>query len=448
MTQDLSQGSVAHTLYKLTAPMVLGILAVFLFNLVDMFFIGLLGTQPLAAVSFTFPVTMVVMNLAIGLSIGAGAVVARAAGQKNIKEIQNWVMAALSLAVVLGITLAALLILFQNSVYQLLGAEEALIPLIKEYLTPWLLGSVSIMVLITVNASVRATGNTKLPSIMMLISAVINGALDPLLIFGLGPIPAMGLFGAALATIISWIVALAFIMRRMIKDEILVFEWPEQIKPLWKKLLALGIPAAITNLLVPLANGILIAFVARFGTDAVAAYGVGMRLEPMAMIVVLALSASLAPFVGQNLGAGKPERIQQGLWKSLQFITVWQLVIYALMALNASTLSGLFSDQDSVRQWIELFLYILPATYMGAGYVLITNATLNALHRPRISLLLSAMRLFIFYVPSAYIGQLFWGMEGLLIGSAIGNILVGLATLSLIRFAETQSRWQARLMAT
>lgn len=445
LSRDLTQGSIASTLYKLTAPMVLGIFAIFLFNLVDMYFISLLGTEPLAAVSFTFPITMTVMNLAIGLSIGTGAVIARAFGQKDMNAVRAWINSALGLALLLAISVCGLVFVFQESIYELLGAKPALVPLISEYLNWWLLGGFMLVVLIVINATVRASGNTKLPSVMMMLAAVLNGILDPLLIFGLGPFPELGVAGAAIATVISWLAALAFITRKLIADELLVLSFPEHWKDHWRKLLSLAIPAALTNMLVPIANGVLIALVADYGTHAVAAYGVGMRLEPIAMIVVMALTAALPPFVGQNYGAGQYDRIDQGLWKSIQFLFIWQLLVYGLLAINAVTISGLFSDEPEVQRIIQLFLYILPISYVGAGFALVTNATLNALHHPRVSLSLSFFRLFILFVPFAYVGHLYWGLEGLLVGSALGNVLMGFIVVGLFWYSKNQTQWRTKL---
>ncbi len=177
MAKDLTQGAIAPWLYRLTAPMVLGIMAMFLFNLVDTYFISLLGTQPLAAISFTFPVTMLVINMGIGLSIATGAVVARALGQKDQQQTTLWISSSFYLAILIALVLMTVGLTFQDAIFQLLGAGPELLPLISAYMNWWFAGSVLLIILIVVNASVRATGNTKLPSLVMLFSALLNGIL-------------------------------------------------------------------------------------------------------------------------------------------------------------------------------------------------------------------------------------------------------------------------------
>ncbi len=446
MAKDLTQGDIAPWLYRLTAPMVLGIMAMFLFNLVDTYFISLLGTQPLAAISFTFPVTMLVINVGIGLSIATGAVVARALGQKDQQLTMLWVSSSFYLSVLIALVVMIIGLTFQDSIFSLLGASKVLLPIIKDYMDWWFTGSALLIILIVMNASVRATGNTKLPSLVMLFSALMNGILDPILIFGWGPIPELGIKGAAIATLISWMLALVLIMRFIIRNQLISFQISKTLFNSWKKLVSLGIPAAFTNMLGPIASGILVAWVATYGETAVAAYGVGSRLEPLALIVVMAFTASLPPFVGQNHGAGQHKRIETALVKSMQFIMVWQLLIYGAMVLLASPISLLFSDDAHVQSIIKTFIYILPISYFGLGFCLVSTATINSLHKPRISLMINTVRLFVFYLPLAWLGNHYWGLTGLFWGCAMANLLVGLSIMLMFNRVRNDSRWSNKLL--
>lgn len=447
MVRNLVTGEIRPVLIQLTLPMVYGIVAIFLFNLVDTYFVSLLGTEYLAAISFTFPVTMTVMNLAIGLSIAVGSVVARAIGQKNHAEAVAWIGKTFYLSLVIGFLTAIIGITCADGLFAAMGAEAHIIPLIKAYLFWWFAGCVLLIIMIVLNATLRATGNTKLPSKIMMLSAVLNGILDPLLIFGWGPVPALGMQGAAIATVISWTVGFVFLIRVLIKQNLLDFQWPANLLQGWGRLLALGIPAALTNMLGPLANGILLTAVAGLGTHAVAAFGVGARLEPLMLIVVLALTASLPPFVGQNFGAGEHGRIYQGLKSAMGFIFGWQLAVYVLMAALAFPLSWIFSDDADVQGYIRLFLWIVPVAYMGIGFSLITSSVLNALQKPQISLWLSITRLFLLYVPLGYCGALLAGLPGLFVGCALAHLCMGGIVLGLVLRAEKHPELQRWLFS-
>lgn len=448
MASDLSQGPISTWLYRLTAPMVLGILSIFLFNLVDTYFISLLGTEPLAAVSFTFPVTMLIMNLAIGLSIATGAVVARSLGKKQIEDARNWVTASLYLSLILGLVMAAIGISTQSIVFRWLGAGEHLLGMISDYMTWWYAGCFLLIVLVIVNASIRATGNTKLPSLIMLGSSALNGILDPLLIFGLGPFPELGIKGAAIATAISWGVAFILVLKHLLDKDLITLKIPDAITYQWRQLAKLGIPAALTNMLGPIANAIMVAWVAQYGTHAVAAYGVGSRIEPLAMIVIMAFTASLPPFVGQNHGAGEDVRIEQALIKSMQFLFVWQIIVYGLLVLFAQPISAIFSSDLAVQAIIQTFLYIVPLTYFAMGFTLVTTATLNALHKTQLSLSLNLLRLFIIYLPCAWLGQHFGGLTGLFYGCAAGNLIMGVIVLALFIRTKNNQKIRQRLLNT
>ncbi len=447
MANDLTQGAIGPWLYRLTAPMVLGIMAMFLFNLVDTYFISMLGTLPLAAVSFTFPVTMMVMNMAIGLSIATGAVVSRAIGQKDHEQAKGWISSSFYLSIFIGLTLAIIGVLIQKPVFLMLGASEELIPVIASYMNWWFAGSIFLIVLIVINASIRATGNTKLPSLVMLFSALLNGVLDPILIFGFGPIPQMGIQGAAIATLIAWVLAFLVMMRVLMHQQLISLSLSTKLVKNWNKLISLGLPAALTNMLGPLANGILVAWVAKYGTVAVAAYGVGSRLEPLALIVIMAFTASLPPFVGQNHGAGKNRRIESAVIKSIQFILVWQMLVYAGLCIFAEPISQLFSEDEAVRSIIKTFIYILPISYAGLGISLVCTATINSLHKPRISLGINFLRLFVLYIPLSWLGNHFWGLTGLFWGCALANLLLGVFVLSAFQKVRTDSRWSNKLLS-
>ncbi|NVK38016.1 MAG: MATE family efflux transporter [Gammaproteobacteria bacterium] len=447
MSADLTQGAIGKWLYKLTAPMVVGILAIFLFNLVDTYFIGLLGTKPLAAVSFTFPVTMLIMNLAIGLSIATGAITARSLGQKNQEQARVWVTASLYLALVIGLVMGCLGLIFQSSIFRLLGADDALLPTIAEYMNWWLGGCVVLIILVVVNASIRATGNTKLPSYMMMASAVLNGIFDPLLIFGIGPFPELGIQGAAIATVLSWSVAFIGLFRYLLKRDLICLSIPPALLDHWRQLIKLGLPASLTNMLGPLANGIIVAWVADYGVHAVAAYGVGSRIEPLALIVVMAFTASLPPFVGQNHGAGSESRIESALIKSMQFVFIWQLLVYALLSVMAVPISSLFSDEPKVQHIIQTFIYIVPLSYFAVGFVLVSTATINALHKTHWSLNINLVRLCVLYIPCAWIGHTLAGLDGLFWGCAIGNLLMGGIILLLFRRMRRHPSMRQRLLS-
>lgn len=440
MRDEIVSAPVSGVLYKLTMPMVIGIIAVFFFNLVDMFFIGLLGTTSLAAVSFTMPIAMLVMNLAIGLGIASSALIARAIGANEQKRAQHYVVASLLLTTIIASIMLALGLSFNDKLFLLLGAEPTLLPVIWQFMQFWWPGAWMMMFMIVINSSMRAVGNTKLPSMMMLGSAVLNAILDPILIFGIGPIEGMGVAGAALASTICWAIVVVVMVYSLAKIDLL--HWAQlslkELISIWQRLTVIGIPAIVTNVLVPIASGILLAMIAPMGEQAVAAFGVGARIEPFAIVAILALTSTIPVFVGQNFAAGQHERIWQALSISVKFILMWQLAVWILLWLASPLIAIIFSQDPVVIEKVGHYLMLMPIGYAGMGIVLCANAALNALQHTGVSMLLNLVRLSAFYVPLAWVGGQYYGFEGLLLGASIGNLVAGLIVWGLIRKAQAK----------
>jgi len=440
---NLSEGSIQKSLIRMTTPMIIGMLMLFTFSLVDTLFISFLGTEALTAISFTFPVTFTIMSLAIGLGIGASAVVGKYLGRSDYKKAKEASTVINYISLLLATIVVAICWFFMDNIFNLMGARESLMPSIREYMVVWFPGSIMVVCIMTGNSILRACGDTKTPSILMAGAGLINAILDPIFIFGLGPMPALGIQGAAWATVIAWGVAYFYLMYILvIQKELVSGSLPSRPVMLssGREMLRIGVPAAGANMMTPLAAGIMTAIAASFGDEAVAAFGVGARLEPMATLIVLAMSSSLPPLISQNFGAGKIDRVEEAYRLSIKFILGWQMLVYVVLALSAGLIASTFSDDPEVIETIKLFLWILPLGYGMQGIIILTNSSLNALHRPMSALYLSSARFFVFYVPLAYLGSQWFGLAGFFGGAFCGNILMAAISLRSFNKAISEER--------
>jgi putative MATE family efflux protein len=431
---DLLEAPVANTLKRMTIPMIYGMVLLMTFNLIDTFFVGLLGTQPLAAISFTFPVTFTVLSLTIGLGIGTSAVIANFLGKKDTKSVKNSATAAMYISAIIVACLSGIGYVITDPLFTLLGAQASLLPLIHQYIDIWYIGSVCLIGPMIGNAVLRASGDTKTPSMIMGSAGLMNAVLDPVFIFGLGPIPAMGIQGAAVATLISWVFGLILVIYILIKKHNFIHTSLLPFKVFvqgCRDILKIGLPAAGANMLTPIAAAIMTAIVADYGESAVAAFGVGTRLESIACLLVLVLSMTLPPFISQNFGANQLNRVEQAYKISIKFILVWQVLIYLVFILCAHWIATAFAKEAEVADLIELFIWILPLGYGLQGIVILTNSSFNALHKPMVALGLSIVRLFVCYLPLAYLGSLFFGLTGLFAGAVVGNTLMAMISYRL-----------------
>ncbi len=425
----LTQGPVGKHLVDMTVPVLLGIATMMGQGLIDTWFIGQVGDSQLAAFSFGFPILMIVTSVAIGLGAGTSSVVARALGADDHRRARRLSTDSLLLSFLVTAIISAIGILTIGPLFRLLGAPDELMPLIRGFMTILYIGVPFIVVGMVGMASMRATGDTRLPSMLMILAAVLNVILDPILIFGVGPVPAMGLNGAAMAALLARatiFVGTLYLMRHRL--DMVSFNKPDpgELRQSWRDILHVGIPAAGTNIIVPVGAAMVTAMIARFGPDAVAGFGVASRIESMMLVMYYALSAVIGPFVGQNFSAGKEERILRALWLCTVFCIGSGLVIAVLLASMSGWLPGLFSDSDSVRQVTSMFLWIVPVSYGTYGMVMVMNASFNGLGYPMPGVVISVCRIAVLYIPLALVAMQFFGIAGIFAAYAIANVVSGL----------------------
>ncbi|MCL6414498.1 MATE family efflux transporter [Aestuariirhabdus sp. Z084] len=427
---------VVPLLRRLTTPMMGGIISLMLYYLLNAYFISQLGIDELAVVGFTLPFATTLVNLAVGMGIGISATMARSQGAGSDLPIASIGRNALLMAAIILISVSAISQHFLYEIFSLLGAPEHLQPLINDYLSLWIFGCTCQLILMNGNAIFRATGNTQTPAKLMALGAFLNALLDPLLIFGIGPIPALGLQGAAIASIIAWSIALSIsLLLLTVKHRLVCLTPPSLIELLncWPGILRIALPAALSNMMTPLAIAIVTAIVAGFGPEAVAAFGVGERISALALLAILALSMTLPPLVSQNLGAQQYDRIVVAIRSSYRFALIWQTGIYLLLALSAPWLATLFGDNPITHGYIEIYLWCVVLSLAPLGVTILTVSSLNALHQPSKAICVSACRLFLFFVPLAWVGSQLAGIPGLFIGAAIGNLLSAVVARSFLR---------------
>lgn len=427
----LAQGPVGRQLVGMAVPVLFGIFTMMLQNFIDMWFIGRVGVRELAALSFAFPVLMVVTSVAIGLGAGTSSVVARAIGADNHRRARR--LSTDSLLLSFGITgvICAVGIVTITPLFRLLGAPEEMIPLIAGYMKILYVGVPFVVVGMVGMSSMRATGDTRLPSMLMVITAIINVILDPILIFGVGPIPAMGLNGAAMAALIARGTIFAgtlYLMHRRL--DLLTLNKPDRNEMVssWGDILHVGIPAAGTNAIIPIATGVITAMLAKYGPETVAGFGVASRVESLVLVMFYALSAVIGPFVGQNISANRPDRIFRALRLCTIFCLGSGLVVALLLALSGDFVPSLFSDHAEVTDVGTLFLLIVPVSYGTYGMVMVMNASFNGMGKPMPAVHISVARMVVIYVPLAIVTDRYFGIIGVFSAYAIANIVTGIVS--------------------
>lgn len=427
---DLTKGPVTNHLVRLTLPMIWGIFAIISFQLVDTFYISLLGTKPLAAITFTFPVTFIIFSMVMGLSIGMSSVVSRQIGEGNQDKVRRITTHGLILAFLTGIILAALGFIFMNPIFKAMGADEIMLPMIREYMVIWFAGSVFITLPMVGNAAIRAAGDTFLPAVIMTVVAVVNIILDPILIFGLLGFPRLELQGAAIATVFANLCAMIaglyvlHVRKKMLCRDGLHLK---HFKDSAKRLSYIALPAGLTGTIQPLTNAFIIALLAGYSAETVAAFGVVTRLEAFAFTIIMALATGMAPIIGQNWGAKKFGRVYQTLNKAFLFATVWSVFVGLVFMIFARPLASLFSE-DNNAEFIYvavLYFWIVGLTYVPGNIVAGWGSAFNAMGMPKRSFMMIVIKLLVLQIPLAILGSHYFGIIGIFAALAITNLITG-----------------------
>ena len=429
MKSQLTEGQVSTQLLKLSLPMVWGVFSVLAFSLADTYFVAQLGTKELAAISFTFPVVTVLSSIAMGLGTGVSSVVARVIGKGDRLQVQRLTTDSLLLSVAIVGIFSTLGLNTIDPLFSSLGAKPELIPLIRDYMSIWYWGIVFLVVPLIGNSALRACGNTLIPSLIMTLAAAINILLDPLFIFGWGAIPALGLQGAAIASVLSRVgILVASLSFLYFQERMLIFKLPslQTLIRSWRSLMSVGLPAAATNVISPLSVSFATSLIAQYGTEAVAGFGLASRLEAVALIIPLALSASIGPFVGQNWGAQLYSRVKRSLQLSFFFCLTWGGLVAVLLGTMGSEIAVWFDSDPGVVSSASVYLTLVPISYGALGIVFTASSALNGLGKPMLALGMSLFRLLLLYVPLAYLGSQLFGVFGIFGATCLSNVLVGL----------------------
>ncbi|MFT6005280.1 MAG: putative MATE family efflux protein [Pseudoalteromonas tetraodonis] len=404
--------------------MLLALIAIMGLGIVDSYFISYLGTVELAAIGFIVPITQIVTSFGLGLGMAISSLTSKLIGAEQTQGAARLITDGFYLTAILSVVSVSLIFWQLENIFTLIGADQATLPSIYQYMVVWIAAIPAVMFTMVASSTFRALGDTGTAAKIAVSMTLCNLILDPLLIFGLGPFPELGMSGAAYATVISVMISCAIGFYQLgFKERFLIWATPKlaSLKINFAQLLDIAVPAVLANAIVPITAAALTTLVAQFGTDAVAGYGVGVRVEAITLILVYALSSTLPMFIGQNLGAQRKDRVYQAIRISFRFVIFLQIGLYLVLLIAAPYIAAAFSDDPSVRSTIASYLWIVPLSYGLNGVIILVNVSMNVLGKPRIALYINILRLVLFYLPFAYLGAHWFGLKGLFVGVALGN---------------------------
>ncbi|WP_262694557.1 MATE family efflux transporter [Kordiimonas aquimaris] len=419
-----TQGSVFRHVIVMTLTGAVGLMSVFAVDLMDMYFLSLLGEAELAAaIGFAGTILFFTASICIGLSIATGALTARAVGARDRAKTGCIVFNTMAFTVM--VTFAVMLIIYPllPNILTLIGANGRTHELALSYMHI-ILPTLPFMGLgMAAGGVLRALGDARRAMMVMVTAAVVNGILDPILIFGFE----LGLEGAAYASAAARIAMFAAGARAIfgvhgLRTRICVSDFVDTLRPMLK----IAMPATITNVATPIGNAYVVALIAQYGDSVVAGNTIVARITPVAFALFFSMSGSIGPVIGQNLGAHKYDRVHETIASSLRFIAGYTVVLWAVFLLCQEMIVSTFSATGPSADMIRTFcIWVVPLTaFLGALFV--ANATFNNLGYPVRATIFNVTKATAGTVPFAIAGAAIDGPEGVLIGQAVGSMIVGI----------------------
>ena len=402
--------------------MVMGLATVMGANLIETIYVSLLGTDELAALGFAFPLVMLLQSMTMGLGVGASSVVARKIGADERVQATYIISHSLLIAVIFVGIVSFLGSLTLSQIFDLLGAEKNIKSMALEFMEVWFYGLPFFAVAMVGTSLMRAAGDVATPGYLMAAGSFLQVLFGPALIFGFSEWDGFGLKGAAIAFIVARTTTFLFVIYFLNKNKLLV----SSLDDFWlstREVLHVGLPAIASNLIGPLSMTFITRLVAGYGSAAVAGFSLASRIETMLAMVVWAISMSVGPFVGQNWGARKFERV----WKAVSLANIyavsWGALSYVVLFLTSPLVINTVTDELAVADAALTYLLIVPIGMGLMGISANASNSFNALGKPVPPLVMSVVQMLVLTIPLAILGNFFLGFPGIFIGGVFAMLI-------------------------
>ena len=419
-----TEGSVARHLIHLGSFMALGSVSMIGARMAEAIYLGILGTEVLAALGFAYPISMFLFAFASGIGTGASSVIARVYGAGDHAQAARLVTHAQLLVFLVSVAISAFGLVFAQDLLALLGAEGEVRAMSTEYLRIYMLGFPLFMLSMVGSTLLRATGSATSPGVVMAGGSVLQIGIAPLLIFGLYGFPELGIAGAAWAYVASRVFSVSLYLVILIRVRMISLSLTDLGKS-WGAILHVGGPATLSSLTFPFSMLVITRLLAGHGDAVVAGYLVASRVETLVHMVIWSASSSVAPFVGQNWGAQNYQRVRIALRQVNFFCLGWGVVTFIVLALAGEAIVRLIDPDPTVVAVAAAFFLIMPLSIGFMGVMHVATYCFNALGQPFPPLVISLLRTLGFYVPLAILGNYLWGYVGIFLATALSNVVLG-----------------------
>ena len=436
--KNFTSGSINKAIFMLSIPMILEMVMESLFAIVDIYFVSKVSVNAVATIGLTESVIFLVFAIAIGLSMAATAMVARRTGENKPEEASEAAWQAILIAASFSMLISIAGFFFARDVLQLMGASAAVVEEGYGY-TKWMLGgNITIMMLFLINAIFRGAGDASLAMRTLWFANGINIILDPILIFGLGPIPAFGVEGAAIATTIGRGTAVLFQLYSLFYRNNVIRVKLRHLKPNFAIMLrimkvSLG---GMGQYLIGTASWLfMVRIISIFGSEAIAGYTISMRIIMFSILPSWGLANAAATLVGQNLGANQPERAEKSVWVCARYNMFFLLFVSILFFVFAENIVGLFNAHGKVAEYAIQSLHYITVGYIFFAYGMTISQAFNGAGDTRTPTIINFFAYWLFQLPLAYLLAVFleMGPSGAFLSVALSIFFIATAFILAFR---------------
>ncbi len=407
--KDMTQGSVTSHLLQMAAFLALSMLVQTLYFLADLYWVGHLGKEAIAAVALAGNLQLVVIAITQALNVGTTTLISHAIGRKDQTAAELVFNQSLVLSLLVGFLVGAGFFALRDEYSRSLSADAATAQLAKEYLLWFVPAMVLQFPLVSLGAALRATGVIRAAVGLQVLSAVLNIVLAPLLIFGVGPLPKLGVTGAALASFLSILIAnVLFIVYYELRYRYLRFRAAllrPQVKTWWA-MLGIGVPAGAEFALASVYIAIVYGIIRQFGTAAQAGFGIGARVMQSMFLPVMALSFAVAPVVGQNFGGRRADRVRQTVYSAFVIATATMLLLTLIIQLAGDTLIRVFSSDPGMIAFGGDYLRVISLNFVAIGFAFTSSSVFQGIGNTVPPLVSSFTRVLLFALPATLLSRM------------------------------------------
>jgi putative MATE family efflux protein len=445
--RNLTEGSLGNAIFLLSVPMIIEMLGESLFAVVDIFFVAKLGAEAVAVVGLTEAMIVIVYALALGISIGASATVARRIGENDSDGASQTIVQVLYLGLIVSIVISIIGVIFAPQLLALMGAEENVVAQGTTFTRIMLGGNAVIVFLFLINGIFRGAGDAAIAMRVLWLANILNIILAPCFIFGVWFFPEMGVTGAAVGTTIGRGVGVLYafysLTRRGGRFTIQQKHLPLMPKRIWR-LAKLSASASLQTLIGMTSWVALIRIVSGFGTEAVAGYQIGIRVIIFALLPSVGLSNAAATIVGQSLGAGKPERAEKAVWTAAFYSAGFLTVVGILLAVFSKLIVSIFTTEPVVAAYAADCLLIVSLGFLFYGFGMVLETAFNGAGDTVTPTYLNIFIFWLFEIPLAYVLAHYFGLEAYGVFWSITIAFSMLAIVSAILFRR--GKWKEKVV--